>query len=383
MILIVLQPNLTPALAQSTTEKILHVASQYGKRITGRVHHEEHQHHSFTEVCLMGETQGVPVNAFVTMPEVLRVVRLEVKYPMIGRRPGDESSQIGFEYNGLRFDNRQIHLLAGLCAVDSRENVSSMMSSLQAHGIRTTRMGVFKPRTNPYDFQGMGKACLPWLFEAAGKHEIRVVAMEVTDPRQVDEIRSALRSSGNATGVMLQVGTRNAQNFELLKEMGQQNEFPVLYKRGMGITLEESLNACEYIASEGNLKIVYCLRGVKTHLGDPHRNLVDFAHVPVVRRQTRLPVCVDPSHAVGRMDIARDGLPDIIHALGQGIVAGATSVLIDFHPQPAQALCDGPQALKLDHLPLLIAYVKRLRAAYEDVISLVRPTETSEVEGQH
>jgi 3-deoxy-7-phosphoheptulonate synthase len=166
---------------------------------------------------------------------------------------------------------------------------------------------------------------------------------------------------------MLQIGTRNAQNFELLKQVGQQRRFPVLFKRGMGITLEESLNACEYIASEGNPNIVFCLRGVKTHLGDPHRNLVDFAHVPVVRRQTRLPVCIDPSHSVGRADAGPDGIPDIFHVVGQGLIAGASLVLVDFHPNPKSALCDGPQALTLEQLPRFLSYARRVAKCYKEL----------------
>ena len=131
------------------------------------------------------------------------------------------------------------------------------------------------------------------------KYGIKVIAMEVTHESHVEEIRQALRDTGNPTGVMLQIGTRNTQNFELLKIVGRQKEFPVLIKRGFGITLDESLNAAEYLASEGNHKVVFGLRGMKTNLGDPHRNFVDFSHVPVVRRLTRMPVCVDPSHSVG------------------------------------------------------------------------------------
>jgi 3-deoxy-7-phosphoheptulonate synthase len=150
-----------------------------------------------------------------------------------------------------------------------------------------------------------------------------------------------------------------------LKRLGQQQTFPVLYKRGMGISLEESLNACEYIASEGNPRIVFCLRGVKTHLGEPHRNLIDFAHVPVVRRLTRLPVCIDPSHATGRLDLDPEGIPEIFHAVGQGVIGGASMVLVDFHPDPKAALCDGPQALTLEQLPVLAAYTGRVREAYQ------------------
>ncbi len=325
--------------------------------------------HTVSEVYLLGDTKGIPTEGFEQIPGVRRVVRVAAKYRIIGRH-GVAAESVGFEYNGVRFDERQVHLFAGLCAVDTLQNVESMSRALQASGIRTTRMGVYKPRTSPYDFQGLGAACLPWVFEIAGKHGIRVIAMEVTDPRQLDEIGRALEEAGKPTGVMLQVGTRNAQNFELLKRLGQQQEFPVLYKRGMGISLEESLNACEYIASEGNPRIVFCLRGVKTHLGDPHRNLVDFAHVPVVRRLTRLPVCVDPSHATGRLDLDPEGIPEVFHAIGQGVIGGAAMVLVDFHPDPKAALCDGPQALTLEQLPVLAAYTRRVRAAYEDARQL-------------
>jgi len=139
----------------------------------------------------------------------------------------------------------------------------------------------------------------------------------------------------------------------------------VLFKRGMGITLEESLNACEYVASEGNSRIILCLRGMKTNLGDPHRNFVDFAHVPAVQRLTRLPVCIDPSHSVGRRDLAPDGLSDIHHATAQGVIAGANLVLVDFHPDPPKALCDGPQALTLDELEPYLEDIRIVREAYE------------------
>ena len=131
------------------------------------------------------------------------------------------------------------------------------------------------------------------MFELAGRYDIRLISMEVTSPHHIDEIREALDLTGHPTQVMLQIGTRNTQNFELLKAVGKASEFPVLFKRGMGITLEVSLNAAEYVAASGNDRIVFCLRGVKTHLGAPHRNLVDFAHVPVVKRLTKLPVCIE------------------------------------------------------------------------------------------
>jgi len=359
---------LEPDSGDDVVAAVLDHASLY-PGIQTRKHVIRGAEHTVSEVYLLGDTKSIPTEGFEQIHGVRRVVRVAAKYRIIGRH-GAATESVGFTYNGVRFDEREVLLFAGLCAVDTRENVEATLQALAAHGIRTTRMGVYKPRTSPYDFQGLGAACLPWVFELAGKHGIRVIAMEVTDPRHLDEISTALERSGNATGVLLQVGTRNAQNFELLKRLGQQQTFPVLFKRGMGISLEESLNACEYIASEGNPRIVFCLRGVKTHLGDPHRNMVDFAHVPVVRRLTRLPVCVDPSHATGRMDLDPEGVPEIFHAIGQGLIGGASMVLVDFHPDPKSALCDGPQALGLDQLSTLVAYTRSVRAAYLDARQL-------------
>ena len=327
------------------------------------------ERHTVTEIYLLGPTSEVETDAFSHLPGVASVVRVSRKYRMIGRHAEDDNTTTGFEVDGVKFDGKSFHLFAGLCAVDQRDHVDQTMAAVAKLGLVTTRMGAYKPRTSPYDFQGRGESCLPYVFELAGKHGIKIVAMEVTSPAQIDEIHRALDAAGKPTTVMLQIGTRNAQNFELLKATGQQS-LPVLFKRGMGITLEESLNAVEYIASEGNPRIVFCLRGVKSHLGDPHRNLVDFGHVPVVSRLTRLPVCVDPSHSVGRPDRTTDGIPDILHVLGQGIVAGATMGLVDVHPHPEVALCDGPQALTLPQIPWLKAHCDIMREAYEKARAL-------------
>ena len=142
-------------------------------------------------------------------------------------------------------------------------------------------------------------------------------------------------------------------------------------KRGFGITLEESLNAAEYLASEGNTKVVFGLRGMKTNMGDPHRNFVDFAHVPVVKRLTRMPVCIDPSHSVGSREVAPDGLLDVMHVTAQGVIAGANMILVDFHPVPSKALVDGPQALTLDELGFFLEDVRIAREAYERRIAQV------------
>ena len=316
-----------------------------------------------TEIYLLGETAAIPREPFEEFDAVEKVIRIRERYRAIGRHEG-QAEAVGFEYKGLHFSQETFHLFPGLCAVDTPANTEAMFRALRQVGIQTTRAGAYKPRTSPYDFQGHGKACLRYVFELAGKHGIKVISMEITHESHVEEIHEALEQAGQPTGVMLQIGTRNAQNFELLKAVGQQNEFPVLFKRGMGITLDESLNACEYLATSGNHRIIFCLRGMKTNLGDPHRNFVDFGHVPVVQRLTRLPVGVDPSHAVGKRTSSPDGILDIQHVAAQGIIAGANMVLVDFHPKPEEALCDGPQALLLSELEFFVRDAQLVRQAY-------------------
>lgn len=331
--------------------------------ITTRVHRIQGTERSVTEIYLIGDTKALAAEDMRALPCVEQVIRVSEEYRVLGRHKGDDRPAY-FDYRGLRFGQDTLHVFAGLCAVDTREHVEQVMRALQAHGQRCTRMGAYKPRTSPYAFQGHGRACLPWVFELAGKYGIQVIAMEVTHESHVAEIRDALRATGNPTGVMLQIGTRNTQNFELLKAVGRQQDFPVLIKRGFGISLDESLNAAEYLASEGNRRVVFGLRGMKSNLGDPHRNFVDFAHVPVVKRLTRMPVCVDPSHSVGSRSTSSDGLLDVFHVTAQAVVAGANMVLVDFHPNPAKALVDGPQALRLEELEHFLEDVTIAREAY-------------------
>jgi 3-deoxy-7-phosphoheptulonate synthase len=339
--------------------------------IRTRVHRIQGTERSVTEVYLLGDTKPLAIDDMKSLPCVERVIRVSEEFRVLGRHR-DDSRPTHFDYQGLRFGQDTLHVFAGLCAVDNREHVDLMMRALKDNGQQCTRMGAYKPRTSPYAFQGHGRSCLPFVFELAGKHGIRVIAMEVTHESHVEEIRQALRDTGNPTGVMLQIGTRNTQNFELLKIVGRQKEFPVLIKRGFGITLDESLNAAEYLASEGNHRVVFGLRGMKTNLGDPHRNFVDFAQVPVVRRLTRMPVCIDPSHSVGSRMAGQDGILDVMHATAQGVMAGANMVLVDFHPHPAKALVDGPQALRLDELPHFIEDVAIAREAYLKRVQLAR-----------
>lgn len=341
------------------------------QNIQTRIHQESGAHQVLTEVYLVGDTAALSVEQMQTLPCVERVVRISEEYRVLGRHKDDRRAT-HFDYKGVRFGQDTLNIFAGLCAVDTPDHVEQMMRALQENGQVCTRMGAYKPRTNPYSFQGHGKQCLPYVFELAGKFGIKVIAMEVTHESHVNEIKESLHLTGDPTGVMLQIGTRNTQNFELLKIVGRQKEFPVLIKRGFGITLDESLNAAEYLASEGNRNIVFGLRGMKTNMGDPHRNLVDFAHVPVVKRLTRMPVCIDPSHSVGARTRAADGLLDLMHVTAQGIIAGANMVLVDFHPAPALALVDGPQALTLNELPLFLEDANIARHAYEQRLALTQ-----------
>jgi len=352
-------------------QRIIDLAQSY-PGVTTELHEIQGATRTLVEIYLLGSTGVIPTAPFEEFAGVEQVVRVTEKFRAIGRHGGGLEA-VGFEYNGVRISQDTFNLFPGLCAVDRRENVEAMFKLLQEHSIVTTRAGAYKPRTSPYDFQGLGAACLPYVFELAGKYGIRIIAMEVTHESHIAEIKKALEQSGRATGVMLQIGTRNAQNFELLKAVGQQTELPVLFKRGMGITLSESLNACEYVASSGNHRIVFGLRGMKTNLGDPHRNFVDFCHVPVVRRLTRLPVCVDPSHSVGSRAVAPDGLLDIFHVTAQGIIAGANMVLVDFHPKPEEALCDGPQALLPEEMSHFVDDARIAREAYEARIRRAPP----------
>ena len=358
--IIILQPDIDPAGPEVT--QILNTLHYY-QGIQTRISGVWGKERKVVEIYVIGDTSKIPEEEIERLPGVEKVVRVSKKYRLIGRHLNDMEG-FSFEYNGLHFDQDSFHIFAGLCAVDTPQNVEAMFKALAQYGITTSRMGAYKPRTNPYSFQGHGRKCLPWLFELAGKYGIKCIAMEVTKEVHIEEIYEELERAGRPTGVMLQIGTRNAQNFELLKAVGNQKEFPVLYKRGMGITLEESLNACEYIASEGNRNIIFCLRGVKTNLGDPHRNLVDFAHVPVVKHLTRLPVCIDPTHSVGRRQSAPDGIQEIFHIAAQGVIVGANAILVEFHPRPEEALCDGPQALTLEELPHFLEDMRLVRETY-------------------
>lgn len=364
--ILILKPNID---AESREFRRIEEHLKNFPNIETRVHRVQGAEQLLTEVYLIGSTAALSLEEMRSFPGVEHAVRVSEEYRVLGRHKDDKRPN-NFTYNGVLFSQENLNVFAGLCAVDSPASVEKMMRALRENGQVCTRMGAYKPRTSPYSFQGHGKNCLEYVFELAGKYGIKVIAMEITHESHLDEIRDALRKTGNPTGVMMQIGTRNTQNFELLKSVGRQQEFPVLLKRGFGITLDESLHAAEYLASEGNQKVIFALRGMKTNIGDPHRNMVDFAHIPVVKRLTRMPVCIDPSHSVGSRARSSDNILDIMHVTAQGVIAGANMILVDFHPDPPLALVDGPQALRMEELPKFLNDVAMVREVYEKRVAL-------------
>lgn len=339
--------------------------------IEARIHQVQGTRQQTREIYLLGDTSTLSIDEISHLPAVVQVIRVSEEYRILGKNKSEQPG-IQFSYQGMDFSQDSFHIFAGLCAVDTSEHTESMMKALQEQGQHCTRMGAYKPRTSPYSFQGHGNTCLPYVFELAGKYDIRVIAMEVTHEQHIEEIKNCLEQTGSPTGVMLQIGTRNIQNFELLKAVGKQQEFPILVKRGFGITLEESLHAVEYLASSGNSNIIFCLRGMKSNFSEPHRNLVDFCHVPALKRMTRMPICIDPSHAVGGRERGHDAILDLFHVTFQGVAAGANMVLVDFHPAPHKALVDGPQALSLTELPWFLEETMLARETYQKRMQLAK-----------
>lgn len=231
------------------------------------------------------------------------------------------------EVNGIPIGGKAVVLMAGPCAVESEEQLLKTARLVADSGASILRGGAFKPRTSPYSFQGLGLEGLEMLARAREETGLAVVS-EVMDTRQVENV--------SAHADILQVGSRNMQNFPLLKEVGQSNK-PVLLKRGMMATLEEFLNAAEYLFSHGNTSVILCERGIRT-FEPATRYTLDLNAVPLLKQLTHLPVIVDPSHGTG----LRSLVPPMAKA---AIAAGADGLLIEVHYHPEEALCDGSQSL--------------------------------------
>jgi 3-deoxy-7-phosphoheptulonate synthase len=225
---------------------------------------------------------------------------------------------------------RELAIIAGPCSVEGRDMLRQTAHAIRAAGAGMLRGGAFKPRTSPYAFQGLGLAALEMLAEVRAETGLPVVT-EVMDTRQVEQV--------GAHADMLQIGARNMQNFSLLSEVGRIQR-PVLLKRGLSATIKELLMAAEYIMAQGNRDVVLCERGIRTY-ETATRNTLDVAAIPVLKRETHLPVVVDPSHAGGRADL-------VAPLAFAAIAAGADGLIVEVHPDPEHALSDGDQSLSLE-----------------------------------
>ena len=254
----------------------------------------------------------------------------------------DETNRLG-EATPQAIGSERLTLIAGPCAVESREQLVPLACSLKQAGADWLRGGVYKPRTHPGDFQGLGPEGVQILAQARARSGLPVVT-EVVDSASFAAVRPVAD--------MVQVGARNMQNFELLKEIGR-DDIPVLLKRGFSADLDEWLAAVEYLQAGGNERIVLCERGIRT-FSRHSRFTLDLSVIPVLRRRTGLPIVVDPSHATGD---ARS-VPSMAKA---AVAAGADGVMIEVHPDPASAACDGAQALKPAEFSTLAAELRELR----------------------
>src|SRR5690242_14417042 len=278
-----------------------------------------------TIIGLVGDVAHFGSLNLRAMPGVGDVVRVSTPYKLVSRDHHPEMSTVFV--GGVPIGPGRFTLIAGPCAVETPEQTLAAAQMAKEAGATLLRGGAYKPRTSPYAFQGLGEAGLRILADVREQTGLPVVT-EVVDAHDVELVASYAD--------MLQIGTRNAQNFALLQAVGGIGK-PVMLKRGMTATIQEWLMAAEYIAQRGNLDIVLCERGIRT-FETATRNTLDISAVPVAQRLSHLPVIVDPSHSGGHRDL-------VLPLTRSAIAVGADGVIIDVHPQPEQALCDGDQAL--------------------------------------
>ena len=297
-----------------------------------------------TVVGVVGDERTVEAESFEVLPGVERVVRILHPFKLASRdfHPDDRVITLP---NGARLGGDGVLVMAGPCAVESEGQIRAAAEAVAATGARVLRGGAFKPRTSPYTFQGLGAEGLRLLRRAADPLSLAVVT-EVLTPEDVPLVAEYAD--------MLQIGTRNMANFALLRAVGDAGR-PVLLKRGLGATVEELLQAAEYILAHGNEHVAVCERGIRT-FETSTRFTLDINAVPVLKGLTSLPVVVDPSHATGRRDL----VPPIARA---AVACGADGLLIEVHPDPQNALSDGAQSLDPRAFAALMADLRRVAAA--------------------
>jgi len=269
--------------------------------------------------------QVVDPTALELLPGVREVVKISEPYKLVGRT--FKSADTVVEVGGVKVGGPEVIVMAGPCSVESREQLGTVARAVQAAGARVLRGGAFKPRTSPYSFQGHGEEALRWMREVGDELSLAIVS-EVMDVRTIEMMLRYVDC--------LQVGARNMQNFDLLKELGRVRR-PVLLKRGMSATIEEWLLSAEYLLAGGNQQVVLCERGIRT-FENATRNPLDLSAIPVIKKRSHLPILVDPSHGTGRRD-------KVIPMARAAIAAGADGLLIEVHDNPEKALSDGAQSL--------------------------------------
>jgi 3-deoxy-7-phosphoheptulonate synthase len=296
-----------------------------------------------TIIGIIGDERKLDQGAIGRMDGVDRVVPVLRPFKLASRdfQPADSKIAI----NGHTFGDNKVIVMAGPCSVESLEQTMETAKAVKAAGAHLLRGGAFKPRSSPYSFQGLGEEGLKILAQAREETGLHVVT-EVMAPDQVELVARYAD--------MLQIGTRNMQNYALLNAVGQTN-MPVLLKRGMMSTIEELLMSAEYIMSNGNHKVVLCERGIRT-FEKYTRNTLDINAVPVLKELTHLPVVVDPSHATGKWTLVKA-------AAKAAVAAGADGLMIEVHPNPAEAASDGEQSLKPHRFEELMAEVRRVAEA--------------------
>lgn len=297
-----------------------------------------------TIIGAVGDERVFSPDAFALLPGVERAMRVVKEYRIVSREvhPADSVVQV----RGLAIGGSAIHIIAGPAAVETPEQMAQSAQMVRQHGGRLLRGGAFKPRTSPYTFQGVGVEGLELLQQQARQHGLPMVS-ELLDVRLLDTF---LEYDVD----VIEIGARNMQNVGLLKEVGRINK-PIILKRGPSSTLAEWLMAAEYIAAGGNHNIIFCERGIRS-FEPAYRNMLDLSAIAVMKRETHLPVIVDPSHAAGKAWM----VPSLAKA---AIVAGADGLMLDVHPDPANAWCDGEQALNPAEFGLLMQQLTALAAS--------------------
>jgi 3-deoxy-7-phosphoheptulonate synthase len=302
-----------------------------------RTHVSQGEHR--TVIGCVGDESRLEGVSLLSIPGVDTVHPVMRPYKLASRDFAADPTRIPL--GGVQIGGPEIMVMAGPCSVEGREMLEVTAKATQSHGARALRGGAFKPRTSPYSFRGLGEEGLQILADVRAVTGLPIVT-EVMDTRQVELVASYAD--------MLQIGARNMQNYNLLMEVGRLRR-PVLLKRGMSATVEDLLLAAEYVMSQGNPNVVLCERGIRT-FGTATRNTFDLAAIPVLKRETHLPVVADPSHAGGRRDL-------VAPLSFAAIAAGADGLIIEVHPQPETATSDGDQSLDFDEFASLM---KSLRA---------------------